>query len=242
MCNKKSLRNLSFFSLFLMLVLQTALAQTSVLVVRGGHPYDTPDFENMCKNLDGVDVDLVLDAHFKSMKLDKIKEKYDGILFLNQNKYYEESGKTKQKYVDLTNEGIGLVFLHFTLSSQPNWDQYHDIVGGKWFLGKFTPDKAKRSTYFIDLTVDVKVADKKHPVTKGLNDFTMTDVFYGNIHMEPEVHILLDSDNSDLAPIAWAQKYNNSKVVYIMPGYSKKAFTNPNYKTLVANALKYVGD
>lgn len=234
-------RAIVFIPIFLMLfVLHSSYSQTSVLVVRGGHPYDTPDFENMCNSLDGVIVDLVLDAHFKSMKLDKFK-KYDAVLFLNQNKYYEETARTKKLYTDLTNEGVGLVFLHFTLSSQPNWDGYHDIVGGKWFLGKFTPDKAKRSTYFIDLEVDVKVLDKKHPVTKGLKDFTMTDVFYGNIHMEPEIHPLLGSDNPDLAPIAWTQKYNNSKVVYIMPGYSKKAFENPSYKKLVSNALKYVG-
>ncbi len=235
---------LLFIPLFLILVVfQSTFAQkdTSVLVVRGGHPYDTPDFENMCESLKGVKVDLVLDAHFKSMKLDKIKENYDAILFLNQNKYYEESKYTKEKYVNLTKEGVGMVFLHFTLSSQPNWDGYHDIVGGKWFLGEYTPDQAKRSTYFIDLEVDVKVLDNKHPVTEGLQDFTMTDVFYGNIHMEPEVHILLGSDNPKLAPIAWTQKYNNSKVVYIMPGYSKKAFENPSYKKLVTNALKYVG-
>lgn len=238
---------IAFIPLFLFLfVFQISNSQedvkTSVLVVRGGHPYDTPDFENMCNSLEGVNVDLVLDAHFKTMKLNKIKEKYTAILFLNQNKYYEESDKTKRKYVELTNEGIGMVFLHFTLSSQPNWDQYHDIIGGKWFLGKFTPEKAKRSTYFIDLKVDVKVLDKKHPVTKGIKDFTMTDVFYGNIYLKPEVKPLLGSNNKDLAPIAWTQKYNKSKVVYIMPGYSKKAFENPSYKKLVSNALNYVSD
>lgn len=240
----KMKRVFSIIPLFVFLfVSQMALAQkdTSVLVVRGGHPYDTPDFENMCESLNGVHVDLMLDAHFKSMKLDKIKEKYDAILFLNQNKYYEESKRTKKKYVDLTNEGVGMVFLHFTLSSQPNWDEYHNIIGGKWFLGSHTKDKSKVSTYFIDLTVDVKVLDKKHPVTKGLKDFTMTDVFYGKIEMEPGIKPLLGSDNADLAPIAWTHKNNNSKVVYIMPGFSKKAFGNSSYKKLVSNALKYVG-
>ncbi len=243
--NKNRFSTIFAFIPLFMLVLAfqplSAQKETFVLVVRGGHPYDTPDFENMCENLDGVKVDLVLDAHFKSMKKEKIKEKYDAILFLNQNKYYEESKRTKQLYVDLTNEGVGMVFLHFTLSSQPNWDEYHEIVGGKWFLGKFTPEKEKRSTYFIDRIVDVKVADKKHPVTKGIKNFTLTDVFYGNIYLRDGVHVLLDSDTDDLAPIAWTQEYNKSKVVYIIPGFSKKAFGDQNYKKLVSNALKYVG-
>lgn len=233
--------------LFTVLIIPSLHAQnqeaTSVMVVRGGHPYDTPAFEEMCQSLDGINVDLVLTAHFNAMKLEEIKSKYDAILFLNQNKYYEESKRTKEKYVALTEEGVGMVFLHFTLSSQPNWDQYHDIVGGKWFLRKFTKDKTKLSTYFIDLKVAIKVLDSNHPVTKGITDFEMTDVFYGNIHMEPEIHSLLGSDNPNLAPsLAWTQEYNNSKIVYIMPGYSEKAYTNPSYKKLVANALSYVGN
>lgn len=215
---------------------------TSVLVVRGGHAYDTPDFEEMCLALDGIKADLVLTAHFNAMSVDKLMENYDAILFLNQNKYYEESKKTKQKYVALTQAGMGMVFLHFTLSSQPNWDQYHDIVGGKWFLGKFTKDKSKVSTYFIDLSVAIKVLDKNHPVTAGISDFTLKDVFYGNIFMSPNIHPLLGSDNPDLAPaLAWTHQYNKAKVVYIMPGYSKKAFGNPSYRKLVSNALQYVG-
>lgn len=216
---------------------------TRVLVVRGGHPYDTPAFEKMCSRLKGIKTDLVLTAHFNAMKTESITSTYDAILFLNQNKFYEESKRNKAKYIALTNDGIGMVFLHFTLSSQPNWDQYHDIVGGKWFLRKFTKDKSRVSTYFTDLTVDVKVLDKKHPITKGIKDFTMTDVFYGNIYMKTDVHALLGSENTNLAPaLAWVHKYNASKIVYIMPGYSKKAFDNPNYKKLVANALKYVGN
>ena len=216
---------------------------TRVLVVRGGHPYDTPAFEEMCSRLKGVSADLVLTAHFDAMKTESITSNYDAILFLNQNKFYEESKRNKAKYIALTNEGVGMVFLHFTLSSQPNWDQYHDIVGGKWFLRKFTKDKSRVSTYFTDLTVIIKVLDSAHPVTKGIKDFTMTDVFYGNIYMKQGVHALLGSDNTDLAPaIAWAHKYNASKIVYIMPGYSKRAYENSSYKKLVANALRYVGN
>lgn len=216
---------------------------TRVLVVRGGHPYDTPAFEKMCLRLKGIKADLVLTAHFDAMKTKSITTNYDAILFLNQNKFYEESKRNKEKYVALTKEGIGMVFLHFTLSSQPNWDQYHDIVGGKWFLRKFTKDKSQVSTYFTDLTVNIKVLDSQHPVTKGIKDFIMTDVFYGNIYMKPEVHALLGAENTDLAPaIAWTHKYNAAKIVYIMPGYSTKAFENPSYKKLVANALKYVGN
>ncbi|WP_162555939.1 ThuA domain-containing protein [Reichenbachiella versicolor] len=217
-------------------------SKTSVLVVRGGHHYDSPAFEKMCESLKGVDVDLMLNAHLYAMKIDEIKEKYDAILFFDQNKRYPELKRNKKLYMDLTDAGIGMVFLHFTLSSQPDWDEYHELVGGKWFLRSHTKDKSKVSKYYPEKTVDIKIVDPEHPITAGISDFTLTDTYYGKIYMRNGITSLLTSDDTDVAPsIAWTQKYNNSKVVYIMPGFSKGAFENPSYKKLVANALKYVG-
>ena len=145
--------------------------------------------------------------------------------------------------MDLAKLGVGMVFLQFTLSSQPEWDEYHDLVGGKWFLKNYTEDPELHSTYFTDLTVNIKILDTKHPVTKGLKDFTMTDAFYGNIYIDPTVHPLLGSDNPDLAPaLAWAHSYDQSKVIYINPGFTKKAYENESYQRLIENALRYVAD
>ena len=194
----------------------------SLLVVRGGHHYDTPVFEDMCLGLSNAMVDLVLTSHMEKMAATEIHDRYDAILFLNQNKHYQTSAKNRKQYMDLANLGVGMVFLQFTLSSQPEWDEYHDLVGGKWFLKNYEKDPKKHSTCFTDLTLDIKVLDTDHPVTKGLSDFTMTDAFYGNIYMDPEVHSLLGADHPDIADtIAWAHEYDNSKIVYIMPGFTK---------------------
>lgn len=252
---KKTFAYISLFSILLALLTscgqntetkqsasQDEESKSSVLVVRGGHPYDTPEFEEMCLDLEGIKSDLVLTAHFNQMKVAEIKENYDAILFLNQNKQYPEPERNRKKYMDLADEGVGMVFLHFTLSSQPEWDEYHDLVGGKWFLKSFTEDKSLHSTYFPDMTLEIKVLDSEHPVTEGLMDFTMTDTYYGNIYMSPSVHSLLGADNPDVSStIAWTHQYKNSKVVYIMPGYSKKAFEHPSYRKLVSNALRFVG-
>lgn len=215
---------------------------TKVLVVRGGHPYDTPAFEKMCLKLKGIDADLVLTAHFESKKPDAIAEEYDAILFLNQNKHYPEYERNKKKYMELTQLGVGMVFLHFTLSSQPTWDEYHELIGGKWFLKSHTKDEKLLSTYYPEKTVDIKVVDDEHPVTAGMKDFSLNDTFYGNIYMAAGVKPLLTCQDAQVwETIAWEHKYNNSKVVYIMPGYSKKAFENSSYQQLVRNALQFVG-
>lgn len=69
----------------------------------------------------------------------------------------------------------------------------------------------------------------------------MTDAYYGNIHIEPGVHPLLGTKHPDISKtIAWTHKYDQSKVVYVMPGFTKGAYDNPSYRRLLENALRYV--
>ena len=144
-------------------------SELSVLVIRGGHAYDTPAFEEMCMDLQGMKCDLVLTAHFEQYSAKEIDDRYDTLLFLNQNKKYRTEDRNRKRYMDLAQLGTGMVFLHFTLSSEPDWDEYHDLVGGKWFLKKYEKNEALHSTYFTDMTVDVKVLDADHPTTAGLS-------------------------------------------------------------------------
>ncbi len=221
----------------------TPKKEVSVLVIRGGHSYDTPDFENMCLRLRGVRADLVLTEHMEKMTAAEIDQKYHALLFLNQNKHYRTSDKNRKQYMDLSELGVGMVFLQFTLSSQPEWDAYHDLVGGKWFLKNYTKDPKRHSTYFTEMTLAIRVLDRSHPVTEGIEDFTMTDAYYGNIYMDSSVHPLLGTDHPDIAStIAWTHEYGNSKVVYIMPGFTKGAYENRSYERLLENALCFVAE
>lgn len=215
--------------------------ELSVLVIRGGHAYDTPAFEEMCKELHGMKCDLVLTAHFERMSADEIDKNYDALLFLNQNKKYTTTKWNRKRYLDLTKLGTGMVFLQFTLSSEPEWDEYHDLVGGKWFLKKFEKNEALHSTYFTDLELEVKVLEPDHPTSKGLSDFTLTDAFYGNIYIAPGVQPLLGTTHPEISKtIAWTHKYANSRVVYCMPGFTEKAYSNESYRKFLTNSISYV--
>jgi len=53
----------------------------------------------------------------EKMPASEIDQRYGAILFLNQIKHYPTSAKNRKQYMDLANLGVGMVFLHFTLSS-----------------------------------------------------------------------------------------------------------------------------
>lgn len=62
--------------------------------------------------------------------------------------------------------------------------------------------------------------------------------FYGNIHKNPSVHPLLDSNHKDVSSvITYTHLYNNSKIVYLMPRFTREAYENKLYKKLIINAF-----
>lgn len=212
----------------------------SVMVVTGGHPYDTPDFENMIESLKGIQVDFATMEEMEAMPASYIGKKYDALVLLDQMKAKVEQAN-KDRYMQLAEMGTGMVFLHFTIASRPFWTEYHDLIGGQFHLKRFQKDESKRSTYMTDMTIDVKVLDKKHPVTEGIKDFTMTDAFYGNLELRAGLTPLLGTDNPKVQDvIAWTHSYRSSKVVYMLPGFTRNAYENPAYRKFIGNAIKYV--
>ncbi|MEM9984601.1 MAG: ThuA domain-containing protein [Bacteroidota bacterium] len=217
--------------------------EQSVLVVRGGHAYDTPAFEKMCLSLEGLRVDLVLSSHMYQMKTKDILAKYDAILFLNYNSSCPEHEWNKRKYLEIADAGVGMVFLHFTLASQPGWTEYHDMVGGEWFYPNYAEDASQYSSLYTDVSVELEVVNPDHPVTQGLENFVLTDAFYGNIYIAPEAEPLLETQHPNVSrTIAWTHEYKHAKIVYIMPGFTAKAYENDSYRRLIANSLRYVGE
>ncbi|MFC2113541.1 family 16 glycoside hydrolase, partial [Bacteroidota bacterium] len=212
--------------------------ELSVLVVTGGHRYDTTEFNQMFESMDNISCDFVFSAGMQEISPEKLHEKYDALVFLDMNQ--EVSDEYKKQYAELTELGTGLVFLHFTLASCQSWDEYHEMVGGKFYL-QSEPDSSLRSGYKTELEMEVKVLDPDHPVTAGITDFTILDAGYNNLYISSSIHPLLGVENPYSAEyVGWTHKYNNSPVVYIMPGYSKIAFSDESYKQLVENSIKFV--
>ena len=101
----------------------------------------------------------------------------------------------------------------------------------------------KGSTYEEDITLNIKVIDKNHPVTKDIPDFSIFDEGYQYIEMLPEIKPLLTTSHPDCTPtVAWANKYKNSRIVYILLGHGQEAHENENYRKLIHNAIHWVGE
>jgi uncharacterized protein len=81
----------------------------------------------------------------------------------------------------LLQEGVGMVFLHHAVASWPAWEEYAEIVGGRFHYqpgtlrGVSYPD----SGYRFEVHHTVEVLDPTHPVCAGLGSlFELTDELY----------------------------------------------------------------
>jgi uncharacterized protein len=81
----------------------------------------------------------------------------------------------------LLHEGVGMVFLHHAVASWPAWEEYAEIVGGRFHYqpGTLRGVAYPNSGYRFDVTHTVEVLDPEHPVCAGLgSSFSLTDELY----------------------------------------------------------------
>lgn len=170
-----------------------------------------------------------------------------------------------------TERGVGLVFLHHAIAGWPAWDDYAELIGGRFCYtpqtvrGVAVPDSGYRHT--VEHTVDV-VAE--HPVTAGVEpSFLMVDELYLSQVFEDSVTPLLRSRHSFVAEnfysatkavvdgemfsndgwshadgsnlVAWTRTHNASRVVYLQGGDDAHAWGNANYQRLLGNAVRWAG-
>ena len=146
----------------------------------------------------------------------------------------------KNAYLELTESGKDLLFLHHSLVSFTSWTEFSKIRGGPYPVSN-PPYSVNEGHYRHDIDLLINIYDKNHPVTSGIGDFMIHDEGYSNIRIEDGITPLLKTSHPDCAEMfGWTLTYNNSKVVYLMGGHDKQAYTNENYKKLIRNSLNFI--
>lgn len=153
-----------------------------VQVVTGGHPFEAepffsvfdslPDIEWSAATTPCADADVVV---FYDMP---------GLKFTRRDPPVELVPPTREQravFRQFAERGTGLVFLHHSIASWPTWDEFADIVGGRFHYqsqelhGTNYPD----SGYVFDIEHTVSIVAPNHAVCAGLGEaFVITDELY----------------------------------------------------------------
>ena len=211
-----------------------------VLLTFGGHGFDQKAFFAMFDAMPGVQYTKAPMPQSAELLKPGLEKNCDVIVMYDMVRGIKP--EQQKAFVDLLNKGIGVVSLHHNMGAHRDWDEFRKIIGGKFILAPQTIDgvKCPKSTWAHGQNLKVTVADKEHPITRGLRDFEIHDETYGKYYTAPDVKVLLKTDNPKNDPeLAWVKEYGKSRVFYFMLGHDKHAWKNPNYPEIVGRGIRW---
>jgi hypothetical protein len=133
-----------------------------------------------------------------------------------------------ERYVD---GGGGLLVLHTAVicfDADPVW---HRLCGASWNWAS--------SSHPPVGPADVRVTGlgRCHPLTEGLDDFTITDEVYGFLEEEDDLDPLLSSAHGGRDhPLLWAREIGSGRVVTDLLGHGVASLSHPAHRTVLARA------
>ena len=226
-----------------------------ILVVTGGHPFDEKEFFEMFDSFSGITYDRAVLPQDMDLLSPGLEKKYDAVVSYDMNHFHGKpqnepriTDAQRANFGKLMQTGMPLLILHHSVGGYPKWPPYRDMAGGAYiysgavFLyddldGKSWP--ASESEHDIDM--NIMIADKDHPITLGLDDFTIHDEIYIGMYVNPKVHVLLTTDDPRATKeIAWVHHYGNSPVFTLVLGHDKQSYANENLRKLLVRGIDWL--
>jgi type 1 glutamine amidotransferase len=87
----------------------------------------------------------------------------------------------------------------------------------------------------------VKVTNREHPVTWGLEDFVIHDEGYSNLDLSEGITPLLETGHPECTtPLAWVNHCDRSTIVFLMLGHDRQAYQHASFRQLLTNSLHWL--
>jgi uncharacterized protein len=232
------MKRIFLLTVFLFSVAYIKAQPIKIMLVTGGHAFDTIQFFDMFDALPGIEY-----QHFQQPKANQklvkdLGKDFDVLVFYDMWKGISEAEKSA--YLKLTKQGKPFLFLHHSIASYQDWPEFEKLLGGKYVEAARGVPKEDQSNYEHDVWVYSKV-ENYTAVTVGLKEPRFFDEVYGNVRVSDDVIPLLRTRHpKSMEFIAWQHKYNNSQIVYIQPGHDYRTYANEEYRKLLLQAIKFL--
>lgn len=179
------------------------------------------------------------DAAHLAKLADLKRADYDVVVFYTD--VYKTGDLPEKAVVKFVEDGGGLVALHGTTKSfidektkapSPTWQE---LLGAKC-------DGHIKGLHKLN----IEIVDKTHPITKGIEPFTITDQEFRHTLAKVKRHLLCkfkerpaESDQKLNMDIVWTRDVGKGRVAYIALGHDKEAWDNPSWQKLTLQAIAW---
>ena len=213
----------------------------NILIVTGGHGYDQPNFYKMFDEMPNVRYDKVELPKEMDLLAPGLEKKYDLVLSYDMNNF-PVTDEQRERFARLVEGGMPLIVMHHSVGGYIHWRPYWKMIGGHYLQnpteidGKLYP----ASSYKHNLDIAVEIADKEHPITRGVENFIIRDEGYKNMYVREGVHVLLKTNHPDASPeVAWTIQHGTGTIFVILLGHDRHAYENPNLRKILHQGIEW---
>ncbi len=172
--------------------------------------------------------------------------KYD-ILIVNADRRDPEFKFTTEQQralLDWVKAGHGYVSIHGADNAAPDWlPEWKEMLGGVFSHVGLPDSKTKKGKFTI------KIVNTGSSITKGIDDFELSDELYYHLQMKPGVEPLATTDHDGGTwPVAWTRTYGRGRVFHTPLGHrdfgpgKDDPLRNPNLANLVIQGIDWVAE
>jgi type 1 glutamine amidotransferase len=133
--------------------------------------------------------------------------------------------KAKANLTKFVRDGKGLVVIHYASGAFEGWPEFVNLVGR--IQGK-RHDKRGPFT--------VKIADRDHPLTRGLDDFQTDDELFIDLTGDRPIEVLATAKSNVTGedhPMAFVLEYGKGRVFHTTLGHDARAIRMPGTAELI---------
>lgn len=143
----------------------------------------------------------------------------------------EHRGADIPAILQFVEKGGALVGIHCATDS---FTQDADFVR---FMG------ARFRTHPVQLDITMEIVDRQHPITNGVDTFTVHDELYLFADYDPDnVHLLAQTrsvDDNGPVPIAWTREPGRGRLFYLSLGHNASTLADTNWRRFFQNGVEW---
>ncbi len=158
----------------------------------------------------------------------------DGMIWPNSDSDMEFwlTEEQEKAIADFVAKGGGFLALH-NCTALKNLDGkpsiYRDVLGSSY--NGHGPGDEK---------FEVKVINKDHPITAGVNDYVAVDERHTPVIHTDDIVLLLEAVNGDQKSVnGYVRNYGEGRICYLANGHNLEVLTNPEMQKLINNAVQW---
>lgn len=153
---------------------------------------------------------------------------YDALVLFTTG---QDQGEDVDAVLQFVRSGKALVGIHCATDSFKDRPDYIAALGAAF------------RTHPAQLDITVEFVDTRHPITAGLEPFTVHDELYLFRDYDPaHVHLLAQTrsyDDGGPVPVCWVREEGAGRVFYLSLGHNPETMADPHWQVLFGRGVRW---